>query len=415
MTHQHIPGLSLGVARNGRAVYQRGYGVRDVAEPALAVDAYTVYPVGSITKQFTAALVLQQIARGNVALDAPLATYLPAFAKTPARAVTVAQLLSQTSGIASYTDAAPSATARAALPDLPPQRFWQPPMMQPLAFTPGTSWQYSNTNYAVLGAMLEAVAGEPYARLLASTVLTPLGLQSTAYGQPPYANNVARGYSWSGTANVEQSYVASSVSFASSAGALWSNAPDLLVWLDALRRGRVVPVRYLDGMTQTGRLADGAPTNYAYGFYVAGWYGHHVIEHAGNVDGFSSQDAVVLDDGLELAILSNQSDVDLAPLAQSIVAILDPVKDPAEEARPNVPPQNENSSATAAARAFAQSATYARYGDVQSVEFIERSTRGSLIADTYRLRFANAQFVAIVLYAPDGSIERVTAVPAVPR
>ena len=380
MRERHVAGLSLGIARGGTPLYLRGYGLRDAARRQPA-DGYTIYPIGSITKQFTAALVEQQVAAGGLALDVPLSRYLPATAPGAGRA-TIAQLLGQTSGIVSI-DA-------------------------PLAFDPGTGWRYANANYVLLGTVLERVTGVAYPRLLRERILGPLALSSTGYGVPPPARNVARGYVWRGRRT--EARVTGADERASSAAAMVSNAPDLLRWLDALRTGRVVVPAAFAQMTASGKLADGIATNYGFGFFMANWFGYRVAAHPGYVDGFSSQDALVLDDGLEIALLSNAEAVDLTPLAKSLVAALDPPLDRNLAAEPSRPPQNENPRITAALEAVAQTPAFAGLGKLASIEFIERTQADGVTYDTYRLTFAAGQWRASIAYR-ERTLESLTLSP----
>ncbi|HEV7180266.1 MAG TPA: serine hydrolase domain-containing protein, partial [Candidatus Baltobacteraceae bacterium] len=336
MREEHIAGVAVGIARRGSIIYLKGYGSRDVAAH-LPVDGYTIFRIGSVTKEFTAAAIMQLADRGSVSLDAAAGSYLPLLPQPDAR-VTVAQLLNQTSGIPSYTD--PGATAASAL-------------AAPLLFEPGASWAYSNTNYLLLGRIAEAQTHRPYANLLDETIFAPLKLRSTAYGVPRFANNAATGYRYDGTHYVAIDD-ASQADRAYAAGALASNVPDLLQWLEALRTGRVVSGTSFARMSTQTRLPDGAPTHYGFGFFIRNWYGWHAIEHNGNVDGFSADDALVLDDGLAVAVLTNADRADIVPLTESLVALADPPRDRNLYADRPRPPENENPSVTATiARIFA--------------------------------------------------------------
>jgi len=301
MRASHIPGLSLGVARKGHVVFQRGYGTRDCTS-TIRANTYTVYRVGSITKQFTAALVLQEADRSALPLNAAI------------KGVTIAQLLSQTSGLVSYTD--PGQTVDSAL-------------NAPLQFTPGTQWQYSNSNYYLLGTALQSVTKTTFASLLADRITTPLHLTSTTF-LPPLAQNVAQGCVWSADGwHAAAMTLNDTPALAFSAGALSSNVPDLLTWLWNLYDGEIVDPDSFDQMTRSWTLTDGTPTHYGFGFFTDTWYGLRIAQHTGYVDGFSSDDGLILDDGTAFAILSNADRVDLVPLAKSIVEILGPVKAPA--------------------------------------------------------------------------------------
>lgn len=298
MRASHIPGLSLGVARKGHAIFVRGYGTRECAASAPA-NNYTVYRVGSITKQFTAALVMQEADRSALPLNAEVA------------GITITQLLSQTSGLVSYTD--PGQTLDSAL-NAPPQ------------FTPGTQWQYSNSNYYLLGTALQSVTKTSFADLLTTRITAPLRLSSTTFA-PPLAQNVAQGCTWDGSAWQPASTVPNDMpAVAFSAGAMSSNVHDLLVWLWNLYDGDIVSSDSFDQMTTSWTLADGSPTHYGFGFFTDTWYGLRIAQHTGYIDGFSADDGLVLDDGTAFAILSNADRVDLVPLAKSVVEIVEPLK-----------------------------------------------------------------------------------------
>jgi CubicO group peptidase (beta-lactamase class C family) len=408
MRSQHIAGLSLGIARRGSLLYLHGYGRRDV-DRNLSADGYTIYYIGSLTKQFTAALVMQQVAAGTIALQAPLARYLPAVTGAAGRA-TVAQLLAQTSGIPSYTDASRAEIDRIAATDPNPWTLWSLVASKPLAFEPGTQWQYSNSNYLLLGMTLARVTGLGYSTLIEQRIARPLTLESTAFGSPGYARNVASGYVWH-TGFTSIPLTPGLVNVAFSAGGLASNAPDLLRWLEALRTGRVVSPDAFALMTTSVRLRSGRPALYGFGFFVDDWYGHPVASHTGNIDGFSSEDVLVLDDGLEIAILSNADRVDLVPLGKSIVAMLDRARDSNLYASPSQPAENENAAITAAVKAIAATSAFSALGAVISVEFIERHVEQDVTYDRYRVTFTSGPWRVTVGYLNGNTIRSLTFAP----
>lgn len=422
MSDQHIAGCSVGIARRGTTLLLKGYGLRDVALRQSA-DGYTIYRAGSITKQFTAALVMRDVERGRIALQAAAGTYLPSLQPNVA-GVTIAELLGQTSGIPSYTD--PGATFASAI-------------AAPLQFEPGTSWEYSNTNYALLGRIIEAQARLPYADALDRELLQPLHLQSTAYGTPPFARNVAHGYQFTGNAFVLISDDGPRAQFAGAAGALSTNAVDMLRWLDDLQDGAAVAPASFAAMTHPARLPDGSSTQYGFGFFIHDWYGRRVAEHPGNVDGFSADSAIIPDDGLEVAVLCNADRVSLVPLTQSIVAIVDKPKDANMYADRPRAPENENPDVTAAVRSVfvglqngtldrtlltpSLAATYtaaslqqtatrlAPLGKLKLVEFIERTERNGVTYEKYRLTCAAARLWMTLGYTGSAKIDAIDFAP----
>ena len=381
MREQHIAGLSLGIARRGMRSYLRGYGYRDVRERAPA-DGFTVYRAGSVAKQFTAALVLNAAREGRLEIERPVAAYLPQVNGTVGN-VPIEHLLTQTGGVTDESSAYGTS-----------------------ASSPGT-WIYSNTNYSLLGAILERVTGAQFPDLLRRRVTQPLMLESTACRLSPYAGNVARGYAWNGSWTA----VASDGDLPCSSDGLTTNAPDLLVWLEALRSGRIVSPASFAAMTTSAKLPSGIPANYGYGFFITNWFGYAVAEHPGNVPGYSALDALVLRDGLEVAVLTNAGTVDLTPLAKSVVAILDPPLDRNLSATVGTPPQNENLRVTAALRALLQTSGFMPYGTLQSLEFVERSLTATTTHDKYRATFSTGQWWADVGYDSGGAIESLSLTP----
>lgn len=411
MGDQHIAGLSLGIARAGTVLMLRGYGERAIDTHARA-DGYTIYRIGSITKQFTAALVLAEQERGTIDLDAPVHSYLTSF--PPDTGIAVRQLLAQTSGIAADVG-------------------------QPLDFDPGTSWAYNNTNYLVLGMLLQQRTHRAYGDLLATRICTPLGLRSSAYGEMPFATNLARGYRWEADHFAAYDGPPEVAQRAFSAAGMSSNVPDLLRWLEGLRTGRVLSTPSFAAMVTSQPLASGMRTHYGYGFFIRNWYGWRVAEHNGAIDGYSADDALVLDDGLELAVLSNADRVDLRPLTKSLLAIVDPPRDANLYANPARPPENEDPGITALVHTlFAQlehgtidrarlSPTLnaqlsvvalerlrerlAPLGEPHLVEFIERTRTRVHIVDRYRLSFRDSQWWFTVGYRTDHTIDELTVLP----
>ncbi|HUN28601.1 MAG TPA: serine hydrolase domain-containing protein [Alphaproteobacteria bacterium] len=407
MQSSHIRGLSLGVARKGRTIFLRGYGTRDCTSPARA-DGYTVFRIGSITKQFTAALVMQEADRSALPLNAEL------------DGITVVQLLSQTSGLVSYTD--PGQTLDSAL-------------NAPAQFPPGSRWQYSNSNYYLLGTALKSVTKQSFAELLAERITRPLHLTSTSF-YPPLAQNVAQGCTWDGSAwQPAPSGPNDQADLASSASAMSSNVPDLLTWLWNLYDGNIVTPDSFDQMTTSWTLSDGTPTNYGFGFFTGKWYGLRIAQHTGYIDGFSGDDALVLDDGTAFAVLSNADRVSLVPLVKSLVEIVEPLKDRSLVATLSQPGEFEDPAVTALVKTIVPQLasgnvdhsllttglaisldegrlgeyerTLRPLGKLSQVLFNESTTVGSVTSDRYTLNFAHGQ-MSLTLSVSAGKIDALT-------
>lgn len=300
MTRQHIPGLAIGIARDGESIYANGFGLRAKGQP---VGANTVFPVGSITKQFTAACVMLLVQQGRVDLESAIARYLP---KAPhANAVTVRELLNQTSGLADYSGepALQRALHPRLLTELTPSQLLGMIAGEPLHFKPGTKFEYSNTNYLLAGMIVAAVSGESYPSFLREHIIGPLHLQRTSYLRTSIADgsNVSDGYEI-----VKGHFVASprfTMSWAASAGALASDTSDLIAWDNAFFGGRVVPPASVRAMTTPPSLKESS--DYGFGWVVDRVSGEPMIWHNGALPGAHAMNAVFPRSGLTIVILTN--------------------------------------------------------------------------------------------------------------
>jgi D-alanyl-D-alanine carboxypeptidase len=239
----------------------------------------TPFAIASVTKTFTAAIVLQLAEEGSIRLDAPVTDYLPEL--TVAKGVTVQQLLSHTSGIADLL-----APMRDRL-NAEPSRVWTPAdvlaLVGPSRFKPGTDWGYSNTNYVIAGLLVERVTGHPFAEELELRITDPLELTGTAF-PPPVASENLLGVSWS--------------SAFSTAAALDSTADDLVRWGDALYGGAVLRPSSLALMLNFNANAYGLG---AERYALAGLSGYG---HSGLLRGFTTLLIHLPDRHLTIAVLA---------------------------------------------------------------------------------------------------------------
>lgn len=277
-----VYGAQLAVSWDGSRTWSSASGVTRDGRTRLDVDQPMV--IGSVTKTFTAALILQLAEEGRLSLDASVATYLPDLPALDPR-ITVRELLSHTSGLADLYN--PLAKTLISQPD----RVWTPREVlgrigRPW-FEPGADWAYSNTNYVVLGLLAEAVSGETAARLLAERFLGPLGLDHTRLT--------------TGDTLLDPSWATAFWT----AGALCSTASDLVRWGDALYGGSVLKPASLRQM-----LAFNAD-DYGLGARRMTFGTHAAVGHNGLLATYT---AIVLhfpDDGVTVALLVNRSEVDL--------------------------------------------------------------------------------------------------------
>lgn len=313
-----VPGLVIGVARPGAPPLVLAYGVADL-EQGTAMEAGSVFRIASLTKAFTAAAVLRLVADGRLTLDQRAAELLPD--RPWLGDITVEQLLNHTSGLADYAEDPAGANTRSVARTSAEMVDWIE-RLDPLSrFEPGAGWAYSNSNYAVLGLIMEAVSGRPYAEVLHDAVLSPAGLTATAVDDPSdlVAGRV-RGYSLLQSRprtlrNADWIHP----TIPGPAGSLRATAGDVLAWNEALFGGQIIPLAFVERMTQPGLLSDGRTTrwgmpeawreglnsDYAMGVFVASSPLGPRVWHTGDIDGFASWMAHWPDAGFTAVVLTN--------------------------------------------------------------------------------------------------------------
>ncbi|HZF68447.1 MAG TPA: serine hydrolase [Gemmatirosa sp.] len=314
-------GLTMAMVRGTDTLVLQGYGWADTAARRAAGPG-TVYRVGSITKQFTAAAILQLVEQGRLALGDTLGRFLPQYPRW--RHVTVRQLLNHTSGIPSYTGSAAWAARSARMAEaVAPDTVLGFVAAQPFDFAPGTAFRYNNTGYFLLGQVLERVTGQPYAALLRERFFQPLGMSGAAYcPDTPTDTTFATGYDRAGP-DPQAGYRAAaplSMTAPYAAGALCGTVPDVLRWQAALAGGRVVSAATYARMSRSDTLADGRPTGYGWGLYDDRLGGRRLVHHAGDINGFSAQQLWLPDDSLRVVVLTNTLGSDPDRLAVNVAA-----------------------------------------------------------------------------------------------
>jgi CubicO group peptidase (beta-lactamase class C family) len=294
------PGAAVVAIAGGDTVLRRGYGMACL-ELGVPIAPDMVFRIGSVTKQLTAATALLLAADGALDLDARVAAYLPDYAG-PGAGATVAQLLGHTAGVPNYTSV-PEFWQQVCDPTAP-ERLLGFVADRPADFPPGESFAYSNTGYALLGAILERVSGLPYGELVEKSIFGPLGMTSSRYGE---AGGIVprRVAGYRGAAGSWQPAAPLDVTQAFAAGGLLSTVDDLARWNAALDDDRLLPEAWRRRMWEPGRLPDGRSTHYGFGWSVWDYEGHRVQEHGGEINGFAAHLVRLPGDGVFVAVLSN--------------------------------------------------------------------------------------------------------------
>jgi D-alanyl-D-alanine carboxypeptidase len=302
------PGFTFAVVRAGKLDYVRAFGVADV-ERNVPVTSRTRFAIGSLTKQFTAVSLLLLAQRGEVALDDPLVTYLPAFPN--AAALTLRMLLNQTSGLHTYPELgrhpwplSGSSSVDALVPFFAADKP---------DFAPGTRYAYSNTNYALLAAVIQKASGLDEAAFLQRNVFEALRMTATGFGfAAQQLPGLATPYSGRGDFEPQSPL---RLDLFSGAGAIVSNAPDLALWDVALMHGALLDKNSMHALWTAGTGGTGEPTGYAMGFVPALLAGHREVWHNGLAPGAGGYcyNAIFPDDDLAVIVLSNGYSFDGEP------------------------------------------------------------------------------------------------------
>lgn len=422
-------GLSVAVARGDQMVIDRGAGTADLEwnEPA---DATTIFRIGSVTKQFTAAAIMKLVEQGKVHLDDSLAKYLPDF-DTEGHTVTIRELLDHTSGIPNYT-AQPGFWAKPARLDLSDQEVLDLVKSVPFDFEPGTSWRYSNTNYFLLGMIVEKVSGRAYADFMRETFFEPLGLSHTLYGsETAIVPHRAQGYAYDPVTMQPRNDAAISMRVPGGAGGLVSTAGDLVRWQIALTNGRAVSRASFQQMIGSPVDMGQADMKYGFGLFINRLDGQRVIEHDGGINGFNAILSWLPDIGLRMAVISNSEVMPSAIVERQIIAALTSDKPPppprttpqpgAEAAlrkliadQANGSPDYATMSPALADAVRAQlpriQPLFKSWGPIKEVTFLGVDLSG---IDSYRVDFASGPSAIFdIVLAPDGAIATTRFRPA---
>jgi len=300
---------SVLIARGEEVIFKQGYGMAD-REHGVPNSPRIKYRLGSVTKQFTAMAILKLYEEGKLELTDPVTEFMPRYEDN--RGVTIFHLLTHGSGLAEYT-AFEGVGTRTKLPTTKKEiidSFWS----KDLRFSPGEKFRYCNSNYVLLGWIIEEVTGQSYEDYIDKNIFSPLGMKDSGYDHPEIVlENRAEGYVNIGGKILNASYI--DTSFPNSAGALYSTVDDLHKWYLALTSGKVVSQKLWEEATsaQVG--------NYGYGLMEGNLWGHRRIYHGGTVNGFKAMINVFPEMNLAVIVLSNLETAEIERINRDLSAI----------------------------------------------------------------------------------------------
>lgn len=413
-----VPSASVAVVKDGRVVYERAYGDARLS-PRAAASTRMRYSVGSISKQFTAAAILLLAEEGKLSLDDKVARFLPDL--TRANEVTIRQVLSHTSGYQDYW----------------PQDYVPPFMLQPVSaekildlwarkpldFEPGTKWQYSNTNFVIAGLIVEKASRTPLLEFLQRRIFTPLKMESVVnIDQTTLGGDDPTGYFRYALGPLRPA-PKEGKGWLFAAGELAMTADDLATWdISMINQSLLKPESYREMQTEV-RLKNGEGAHYGLGVSVASWDGRRLIEHGGEVSGFTAENAVLPDDKIAVVVLTNQDAAGAAtPIAQRVMSALLPAADTEatrklkqahmifkglQQGRIDRSLFTDNANAYFSEQALQDfAASLGPLGEPDSFTATGEQGRGGMTLLTYRLTYPQRTLGIVIYKMPDGKFEQ---------
>lgn len=337
------PGATILVARHGQIIYRHAYGLgkRESRRPA---TVETEYEIGSITKQFTAAAMLQLQEAGKLHLDDKLSTYLP---DAPhAGEVTLRQLLSHTSGMPEYLDAVDAAKAIGQPTSF--DKLMSYVAGKPLDFPPGSRWSYSNTGYLLAGRVVEVVSHESYWHYVQTHLLDPAEMTHTfTVAEEEKLPNMATGYDREDGKVTPAATISASVGWA--AGFLVSTVDDLERWNRALRGGKIMTPADYASMSTPVKTTQG-DAGYGLGLFVDSVDDEPRVGHTGGSLGFTTAGEFFPRQDLEIIAFTNF--VARPEPAETITTAIFEDLNPAIAAAAMRPSTGEDATVTARTKAY---------------------------------------------------------------
>lgn len=421
VAEKHIVGLSVGVMQNGKVLFAKSYGLRDLAAKS-PVTPKTMFAIGSVTKQFTCSAIMMLAEERKLSLSDPVAKYYPAL--TRAKDITLIDLGGHLSGYHDYypLDFVDREMQKASSADQIITEY----ATKPLDFEPRSRYSYSNTGFLILGRVVEKTSGDSFGSFLSKRIFTPLHLERTQYepANPTTAADMATGYTSFGLSEPLRAEPEGK-GWAGPAGAIWSTPSDLLTWDLALLDKKLISPASYTTMTTAQRLSDGRSSGYGCGESVNDRGPAVVLSHGGAVSGFVAQNTVIPATKSAVVVLSN---TDFSPIGELNAELVRRMLPP----NPDVP-QIKGLAALDAAQKFLsalEKGTVDRaslgddfnqflsadkiaagrkalnaLGPITSMKLENRRERGGMEVATVSFKVGSTNAVGLMYRTPDGKIQ----------
>lgn len=413
------PSAQVGIAEGGTVVFTGAYGLARLEPPAPATLDLE-YGVGSVSKQFTAAAAMLLVERGQLRLDDPVATWFPQLAH--AHDITLRMLLNQVSGYSDdYTEDYLTPEMATATTPLAIVTRWTG---KPLDFTPGTKWQYSNTNYGLAALIVEKVAGQPFFDFLTANILLPAGLTHVVDLGGPHVPALPQGYIHFGFGppRVTPREAAGTVF---GAGQLAMPIGDLLLWDTVVMKRRLLKPTSWQVLQSEYDLPDGTGTGYGMGFFLKARKSRRIIEHSGGLNGFTTLNQLYPDSDVAIGVLINGE----AATGKLVAAVEAIVFAPVAAEAPRVDLAAERVTRTVLDQLshgqldrtllhpnldfFFTPAVIADYqsslssiGPIQSIETLGSNERGGMTAWYYKVTATKGTYTVFTYFTKDGKLDQ---------
>lgn len=312
MQERNIPGAAVAVIRNGKTTKVKGYGLASL-EFQVPVTTDTVFEIGSVSKQMTAAGILLLVQDGKIRLDEKISSYLPGTPDVWSN-ITVRHLLTHTSGIKSYTGLGGFDLSRR----LSMEQFIKQLAEHPLEFVPGEKNIYSNSGYNLLAYIIETQSGKKYMDLMRERIFRPLGMNRTGDRDPQFIIPLrASGYEWRIDRYTGRD---GNLTDLMGAGSITSTIEDMIKWEAALRGDALLRPETKREMWTQFTFNNGTRSVYGLGWRISDVRGHKLIGHTGQTAGFGAAIFRYVDQNVTVILLTNLGELGMGSLiATSVV------------------------------------------------------------------------------------------------
>ncbi len=295
------------VAQKGKVLFEKGYGYRDVGK-RLPNDGNTIFQLASISKQFTATVILKLVELKKMALTDKLSKFYPGYPKGDS--ITVEHLLTHTAGIYDFTRDETGQNTATLMQMI--DRFKN----KPLDFAPGKGWRYSNSNYTLLAYIISKASGMSYEQAVRKYIFEPLKMTRSGFDFLNLADkNKATGYSILNDSTQKVAFVGDSTVIIG-CGSIYSTAADLYKWHSGLQQYKIVGRPLMEKAYQSFK------SNYGYGWMIDSLYGKRLVAHGGDIAGFTTNISRITADDVCIVLLNNTENVNMQLVSRKILAIL---------------------------------------------------------------------------------------------